>query len=49
LDSTNDEWANHRTTETMKRFTIDVPAGLHARIKSQCALRDVKMACYAVA
>ncbi len=39
-----DEWVNHRTTETMKRLTIDVPASLHARIKSQCALRGVKMA-----
>ncbi len=39
-----DEWVNHRATETMKRLTIDVPAGLHARIKSQCALRGVKMA-----
>jgi len=28
----------------MKRLTIDVPSGLHARIKSQCALRGVKMA-----
>jgi hypothetical protein len=28
----------------MKRLTIDVPASLHARIKSQCALRGVKRA-----
>ncbi len=25
------------------RFTIDIPTDLHARIKSQCALRKVKM------
>ena len=30
--------------ERMKRFTIDVEAGLHVRIKSQCALRGEKMA-----
>jgi hypothetical protein len=28
----------------MKRLTIDVPASLHARIKSQCAIRGAKMA-----
>jgi len=28
----------------MKRFTIDVPARLHRRIKAQCALQGVKMA-----
>ena len=39
-----DEWVNNRDTETMKRLTIDVPANLHARIKSQCAIRGVKMA-----
>jgi hypothetical protein len=39
-----DEWVNRRDTEAMKRLTIDVPASLHARIKSQCALRGVKMA-----
>lgn len=39
-----DEWVNNRTMEAMKRLTIDVPASLHARIKSQCALRGVKMA-----
>jgi hypothetical protein len=25
------------------RFTIDIPVALHSRIKSQCALRHVKM------
>ena len=29
-------------TETV-RFTIDIPVSLHAQIKSQCALRRVKM------
>ena len=32
--------------ERMKRFTIDVPEGLHRRIKAECALRGVKMADY---
>ena len=27
----------------MKRLTIDIPAELHARIKSRCALRRTKM------
>lgn len=39
-----DDWVNNRDAETMKRLTIDVPVSLHARIKSQCALRGVKMA-----
>jgi hypothetical protein len=30
--------------EPMRRFTIDVPDTLHRRIKSQCALKGVKMA-----
>lgn len=30
--------------EPMKRFTIDVPTSLHTRIKTQCAMRGVKMA-----
>ena len=30
--------------ETMKRFTIDVPTSLHARIKIACAQRGTKMA-----
>lgn len=38
-----DDWVNNRM-EATKRLTIDVPASLHARIKSQCALRGVKMA-----
>lgn len=39
-----DEWVNNRDPEAMKRLTIDVPTSLHTRIKSQCALRGVKMA-----
>lgn len=30
--------------QPMKRFTIDVPRGLHTRIKTECARRGVKMA-----
>lgn len=29
--------------ESTARFTIDIPVSLHARIKSQCALKRVKM------
>lgn len=47
---TPDEWVTgaasnqgeKEKTETT-RFTIDIPTDLHARIKSQCALRKVKM------
>ncbi|MDS4040250.1 MAG: hypothetical protein RKP20_03655 [Candidatus Competibacter sp.] len=39
-----DDWVNNRDAVAMKRLTIDVPASLHARIKSQCAIRGVKMA-----
>ena len=41
-----DQWVAKRESaagEPMKRFTIDVPQSLHARIKSQCALRGQKM------
>jgi hypothetical protein len=30
-------------TTPMKRLTLDIPEELHARIKSQCALRRTKM------
>jgi hypothetical protein len=48
--ATPDEWVAGKGTgngqkeqvETT-RFTIDIPTDLHARIKSQCALRKVKM------
>jgi hypothetical protein len=40
-----DEWVNDREEgEPIKRLTIDVPLGLHKRIKSQCAVQGVKMA-----
>ena len=44
-----DEWVESRATEPagaerIKRLTIDIPAGLHVRIKAQCALRGTKMA-----
>ncbi len=29
--------------EPLKRLTLDIPVSLHTRIKSQCALRQVKM------
>lgn len=38
-----DDWVENRTTEATKRLTLDIPASLHARIKSTCALRQVKM------
>jgi hypothetical protein len=45
---TPDQWVESRTPEgggeeRMKRLTIDIPVSLHARIKSQCALRGTKM------
>lgn len=47
--STADDWVQSRQIEdndgeTMKRLTVDVSTSLHSRIKSQCALRGVKMA-----
>jgi hypothetical protein len=48
--TTPDEWVAGKGTERDEgekvettRFTIDIPTDLHARIKSQCALRKVKM------
>ena len=45
---TADKWVSSRETiedkEDLKRLTIDVPATLHRRIKSQCADRGLKMA-----
>jgi hypothetical protein len=38
------ETAPEHVTEPMKRFTIDVPASLHKRIKTQCAADGIKMA-----
>lgn len=41
-----DRWVTDRlkSTEPIKRLTIDVPLSLHQQIKSQCALRGEKMA-----
>ncbi len=35
--------ADETEKESTARFTIDIPVSLHARIKSQCALKRVKM------
>jgi len=42
-----DDWVGNRNTEhrePTKRLTIDVPIGLHKRIKSQCAMNNLVMA-----
>lgn len=45
-----DQWVESRTPlaaepeAPSKRLTIDIPADLHRRIKSQCALRGTKIA-----
>lgn len=41
-----DAWVTKReqSAEPMKRLTIDIPLSLHQRVKSQCALRGLKMA-----
>jgi len=41
-----DEWVKSRATgkEALKRFTFDIPADLHARIKMDCAKRGTHMA-----
>jgi hypothetical protein len=45
-----DEWVHNGSVETntseiieTTRFTIDIPAELHRKIKSFCALKGVKM------
>jgi len=39
-----ENWIENRGgPEPTKRFTIDVPKSLHARIKAQCAMRGVAM------
>lgn len=41
-----DAWVGERKpveVEAMKRLTLDVPASLHAKIKSSCAMRGTKM------
>ena len=43
-----DAWVESRTPaegpEPMKRLTIDIPAGLHKRVKSQCANQGTTIA-----
>lgn len=46
---TPDQWVESRPLEAvagerLKRLTIDIPASLHVRIKTQCASRGTKMA-----
>jgi len=40
-----DAWVDSRQpdAEPTKRLTLDIPAGLHARIKAACAMRGTKM------
>lgn len=39
-----DSWVGDRKVEeATKRLTLDIPATLHGRIKSACALRGTKM------
>jgi len=41
---TPDDWVGDKApAELTKRLTLDIPAGLHGRIKSACALRGTKM------
>jgi len=43
-----EKWVASRSAddqaEEMKRFTLDVPASLHRRIKVECTMRGEKMA-----
>ncbi len=39
----NSKSHENREKQEVTRFTIDIPSELHARIKSQCALKKVKM------
>jgi hypothetical protein len=43
---TADDWVadRERSPEPLKRLTIDIPQGLHRRVKSQCALENARMA-----
>lgn len=40
-----DAWVESRQPEAepTKRLTLDIPAGLHGRIKAACAMRGAKM------
>jgi hypothetical protein len=44
--SSPDDWVNaiQGTGQPTKRLTIDIPLSLHQRVKSQCALKGLKMA-----
>jgi hypothetical protein len=37
------EWVENRAAEGVKRLTLDLPATLHAHIKSTCALQGIHM------
>lgn len=39
-----DQWVESRVDEATKRLTIDLPEGLHRRVKMECARRGTKMA-----
>ncbi len=40
-----DQWVSEQApSEALKRLTIDIPPGLHKRIKIHCASGDLKMA-----
>ena len=44
LAQTPDAWVDDKApTEPVKRLTLDIPADLHRRIKSDCALNDLSM------
>ena len=41
-----DQWVGNRQTpktEPTKRMTFDIPESLHTRVKSQCAIKKMKM------
>jgi len=45
VPATADDWVKARgQTEATKRLTLDVPLSLHKRVKSQCALQELRMA-----
>jgi len=41
-----DDWVmdRDRPDETLKRLTIDIPLSLHRRVKTQCAMENLRMA-----
>lgn len=39
-----DQWVQKRSTEGMKRVTVDIPASLHKRIRIGCLMRGTNMA-----